>query len=61
MENFELILATVAVIALLVVGVIFINFFGLWIQARSSGSPVSLLNLIICLLYTSTLPTIYSV
>ena len=46
MENFELILATVAVIALLVVGVIFINFFGLWIQARSSGVPVSLLNLI---------------
>jgi uncharacterized protein YqfA (UPF0365 family) len=46
MDNFELILATVAVIALLIVGVIFINFFGLWIQARTAGSPVSLLTLI---------------
>ena len=46
MNNFELILATIAVIALLIVGVIFINFFGLWIQARAAGAPVSLLNLI---------------
>ncbi|MEN8783016.1 MAG: flotillin-like protein FloA [Akkermansiaceae bacterium] len=46
MGNVELILATLAVVALLVVGVIFINFFGLWIQARAAGAPVSLVNLI---------------
>ena len=46
MSNLELVLITVAVIALLIVGVVFINFFGLWIQAKAAGAPVSLLNLI---------------
>lgn len=40
-------LAVVGILALLIVGVIFINFFGLWIQAKAAGAPVSLLNLVL--------------
>ncbi|MFT6179984.1 MAG: hypothetical protein ACJAQT_003509 [Akkermansiaceae bacterium] len=42
-----LIFAVLGIIALLIVGVIFINFFGLWIQARAAGTPVSLINLVL--------------
>ncbi|MFT6863804.1 MAG: hypothetical protein ACJAVK_002365 [Akkermansiaceae bacterium] len=44
--DFPLILAVLGILVLLVVGVIFINFFGLWIQAKAAGAPVSLLHLI---------------
>jgi uncharacterized protein YqfA (UPF0365 family) len=43
---FNLIIAVVGLLALLVVGLIAINFFGLWIRARFSGVRVSLGDLI---------------
>ncbi len=46
MENLGLVFGVVGILALLVIGVIFINFFGLWIQAKAAGAPVSLVNLI---------------
>lgn len=40
------ILAGVGIIILLIVGLVFINFLGIWIQARAAGASVSLVNLI---------------
>ncbi|MDB4792526.1 flotillin-like FloA family protein, partial [bacterium] len=39
------ILAVFGVLVLLV-GLIFVNFLGLWIQAKAAGTPVSFLNLV---------------
>ncbi len=39
-------IAVVGVIALLIVVAVLINFFGIWIQARAAGVPVSLVNLL---------------
>jgi uncharacterized protein YqfA (UPF0365 family) len=39
-------LAIAGFIILMVLGLIFINFFGLWIQAKAAGAPVSLINLV---------------
>jgi uncharacterized protein YqfA (UPF0365 family) len=44
--NFNLILIIAAVIAIVVVGVIVLNFFGLWFQALMSKADVSLVQLI---------------
>jgi len=44
---FSIALAVVGIIILLVLGLIMINFFGLWIQARAAGAPVSLANLVL--------------
>jgi len=46
MEMLPYILAGVGIIILLVVAFIFMNFFGLWIQARAASDPVSLINLV---------------
>ncbi len=43
---FPLILGVVGVLILLFVLLVFINFFGLWIQAKAASAPVSLVNLI---------------
>ncbi|MDG1669610.1 MAG: flotillin-like FloA family protein, partial [Akkermansiaceae bacterium] len=40
------ILAVFGVLVLLVIGLIFVNFLGLWIQAKAAGTPVSFLNLV---------------
>lgn len=42
----QLIIGVVAIVALLVVGLIVINFFGIWIRARFSGVNVSIGDLI---------------
>lgn len=44
---FELAAAVVGVLILLVVTFFIINFFGLWIQARAAGAPVSFTNLLL--------------
>lgn len=43
----SLAIAVVGIVLLLIVGLIMINFFGLWIQARAAGAPVSLANLVL--------------
>jgi len=40
-------IAVAGIIVLLIFGLILINFFGLWIQARAAGTPVSLANLVL--------------
>ena len=45
-STFSIALAVVGIIILLILGLIMINFFGLWIQARAAGTPVSLMNLV---------------
>ena len=40
------ILLIVGIIVLLIVILIFVNFLGLWIQARAAGAPVSFIILI---------------
>lgn len=42
----SLALGVFGILILLVVGLIFINFLGLWIQARAAGTPVSFINLV---------------
>jgi len=42
----ELVIAVVAIVFLLIIGILLINFFGIWIQARAAGVPVSILNLL---------------
>jgi uncharacterized protein YqfA (UPF0365 family) len=44
--NFSLILILAAIIAIVVVGMILLNFFGLWFQALMSKADVSLVQLI---------------
>ncbi|MDB2430474.1 flotillin-like protein FloA [Akkermansiaceae bacterium] len=47
LANFlPVILAVFGVLVLLVIGLIFVNFLGLWIQAKAAGTPVSFLNLV---------------
>ena len=45
-STFSIALAVVGIIVLLILGLIMINFFGLWIQAKAAGTPVSLFNLV---------------
>ena len=45
--SFPMIFAVIGIFVLLVVGVVLINFFGLWIQARAASTPVSLINLVL--------------
>lgn len=45
-SQLSFILLLLGIVFLLVVLVVFINFFGLWIQARAAGAPVSLINLV---------------
>ncbi|MDE0861101.1 MAG: flotillin-like protein FloA [Akkermansiaceae bacterium] len=42
-----LVIGVIGVLLLLFVVIVFINFFGLWIQAKAASAPVSLLNLIL--------------
>jgi uncharacterized protein YqfA (UPF0365 family) len=44
--NIALPLLIVGILVLLVVVLIFVNFLGLWIQARAAGAPVSFINLV---------------
>ena len=41
-----LVIGVIGVLLLLFVVIVFINFFGLWIQAKAASAPVSLVNLI---------------
>ena len=46
LANLPLILGVVGVLVLIFVLLVFINFFGLWIQAKAASAPVSLVNLV---------------
>ena len=46
-DIFQIILIGAAIIIGLIFFLIVINFFGLWIQARAAGAPVSFLNLVL--------------
>ena len=46
-STLPLAIAVPGIIVLLIFGLILINFFGLWIQARAAGTPVSLANLVL--------------
>ena len=43
---FAVIFGAAAIIAFLIFFTILIKFFGIWLQARTAGAPVSLLNLV---------------
>jgi len=46
-STLSLAIPVAGIIVLLIFGLILINFFGLWIQARAAGTPVSLANLVL--------------
>jgi uncharacterized protein YqfA (UPF0365 family) len=46
MQGFLIFLGIVASVAILVFGLLFLNFFMLWIRAWTSGAPVSIVNLV---------------
>jgi len=46
MLNYPLLLGIPVVIAILVVGGIFLSFFGTWLKARLNGAPVTISNLL---------------